>query len=582
MPRIVALDLGSGNIKATVWNSSGRKASFVERLIHPVPQDGSEEPGLEQQLVAVGAMLEEHPELTSAGNVIAASYGGRHVSVHRVELPFSDKRQFEQALPFAVEDEVPFDLDDMVLGWRVLEQGEAGTRAMVALVEEESLRLTLEGLAGQQIEPRRVVSDKELLARWGVPQEPAVSEDIEGLEHTVPVVAVLDVGHTRTIASLVRGGELLGSRVMDIGGSDVTRAIQDGLRCSWANAERLKHGQPPLPDPEPVPAVEEDPTAEPALEVEGDEDDTDTGVVLPVVPLTPWDQLPAPGIEHLPPHVRSDVDRVVQRLLAEVRSTLIGFEDSLGIEVDEVHMGGGTARLPGLHARVSEDLGVPVHWASGTEGPIPCEFMLSDALAEVVAGQVQLEFVDLRAGALRWRSAFNLLQAMVTYGGALVVFFSVALGGLYVWQSWSIASEIEATQTSIDDTIKKALPDVKTRSSTVAMSKMRERIDEAEARAKALGDNAEPPAVGTIYHLSNSLPPAKDLEIDVTRMTVTPRALTFEAEVPSYAAADQVEVALQGTERFESCTKSGEQQRRGRITFDVKCEFGENANGEEG
>ena len=36
MPRLVALDLGTANVKATVWNVSGRKATFVERLLEPV------------------------------------------------------------------------------------------------------------------------------------------------------------------------------------------------------------------------------------------------------------------------------------------------------------------------------------------------------------------------------------------------------------------------------------------------------------------------------------------------------------------------------------------------------------------
>jgi type II secretory pathway component PulL len=588
MPRIVAFDLGTANVKATVWSVTGRKATFVERLLHPVPQDGTVEPRLEHQLLALEALIEENRELTASGTVIAASYGGRHVSVHRITLPFTDKRQVEKTLPFAVEEEVPFDLDDMVLGWRVMRQGE-GTEALVALSEQAALQAALDGLTDLSVEPRRVAADKELLVRWALPEAGADAPglgalgendgdgDGDGITSAVagsPVVAVLDVGHTRTVATVARDGELLGTRVMDIGGAAVTRAIQDGLRCSWANAERLKHGQAPEPDPDPLPPPETaEPTPEPADAA--DEEDTEPGGPLPEVPLTPWDQLPDPGIAHLPPAVRADVERVLTRLLSEIRSTLIGFEDSLGLEIDQVRLGGGGARLEGLVEAIQNDLGVPVLWAADRDGtPIPCEYLLADALAEDAAGRVKVSYVDLRTGPLRWRSGFNLLQAMVTYGGALVAFFTVALGVMYVWQSWSLASRIDEVQASIENTIETALPDANTRRTSQVMAKMRARIQEAEERAAALGDDGVPPTLDTIHGLSTHLPPPGDVQIDVTQMSITPRALNFEAEVQSYAAADQVEGALQATDRFETCTKSNEQQRRDRVSFNMTCDFG--------
>jgi hypothetical protein len=74
-----------------------------------------------------------------------------------------------------------------------------------------------------------------------------------------------------------------------------------------------------------------------------------------------------------------------------------------------------------------------------------------------------------------------------------------------------------------------------------------------------------------IYQLSTILPGPNDLEIDVDTVALTSRSLTFDAEVPSYAAAEQVELALKSSPRFEGCTKSNEQQRRGRVLFTVTC-----------
>lgn len=588
MPKLVAIDLGTANVKATVWNVAGRKASFVERLLEPVPQDGSALPSLETRLAAVHALLEAHPDLARPGTVVGTAASGRDVSVHRVTLPFTDKRQLDKTLPFAVEAEVPFDLDDMVLGWRVLSQDE-GTEAMVALAQEASLRQVIEGLGGAELDPRSVIADKELLARWALPgphadeptpgnDEPETEEGDPPAAPSSPVVAVLDIGHTRSVVAVARDGVLLGSRVVDIGGASLTRIIQRELNCSWANAERLKHGLPPEPDPDDdaLEAVQAEPESEEPADGPAEEADTDTGVDIPV-PITPWDQLPEPGLDNLPRAVIDKIDQTIARQLSEVRATLISFEDSLGVEVDEVRLGGGGARLDGLAAALQDDLGVRVHWATGSDGtPVPCEHLLADSLAEILAGQTELDTVNLRTGALRYRSGFNLLGAIATYGGALVLFFTIAMLGLYGYQSYTISSEIARTQEQADTIIKAAIPDEDFRRTRDALNAMSKRIKEAEQRAEALGDGGVPPATDLQHALAQALPPPQDVTIDVTSLTYSSRALEFEAEVDSYSAASAVEAALQRTDRFSTCTKSNEQQRRQKVSFNVLCEFDQN------
>ena len=465
---------------------------------------------------------------------------------------------------------MPFDLDEMVLAWRQLSQGD-GTEALVALSDEAALRATIEGLGTQKVEPRRVVADKELLVAWGLNGEPAVDPE-EGASPSAK--AIIDVGHTRTLVVAVRDGQMIASRVIDVGGATFTHAIQDALDCSWANAQRLKHGEAVLPDPEADEALE--PAA--AVPDEGEEEeDTDVGRKV----YASWDTLPDSGYHNLPADVRAKLDAVGGQLLAEVRSTLIGFEDVHGVDIDEVRLGGGGARFEPLVNWLYQDLGVAVTWASDAEGvAIPCEFMLSDALSAYLSGSVEIDMVDLRAGALKHRSSFNPLQAILMYGGALVLFFTVAMIGMYGYQTWTLSQQITEAQSNIERTIAKALPDEKVKRSRDAMAKMRKRIDEAEARAKALGNDGRPPTIHLIHEISTLLPNATDLQIDVTNLKATPKSLTFDAEVPSYAAASQVETALQSQDKFKSCTKSNEQQRRGSVLFTIQCDLSQAADGE--
>ncbi|MFT7518123.1 MAG: Tfp pilus assembly PilM family ATPase [Kiritimatiellia bacterium] len=559
MPRVVAIDLGSANVKASVWNVNGRKVKFQERIMQPVITDDAGGSSLEDRLEALQVLLGQHAQLKAAGTIIGASFGGRNVSVHQITLPFTDKKKIEKTLPFVVEGEVPFDMDEMVLAWRILSKTDT-TEAIVALSDEAALRATIEGLGAHKMEPRQIAADKELLVAWGLTNEPLVDE-------TPRTKVVLDIGHSRTLLVAVQGKRMIASRVIDVGGADFTRAIQQGLGCSWANAQRLKHDEAVLPDPESEFMLE---PAEAVADDGEEEDVTDQGGPLYVS----WDTLPNSGYYNLPDDVRTKVDAIGGQLLAEVRSTLIGFEDVYNIDIDEVRIGGGGARLEPLVGWLYQDLGVAINWASNPDGTtIPCEFMLSDALGGYLSGDVDVDIIDLRSGALAYRSGFNALGAILMYGGALVLFFTLAMVGMYGYQTWALGSQITETQARIENTIAKALPGAKIKRPKDAMEKMRKHIDEANDRAHALGSNGKPPTIDLIHEISSLLPGPTDLEIDITSLKATPKSLTFDAEVPTYAAASQVETALQSEPRFANCTKSNEQQRRKRILFTMQCDL---------
>ena len=52
---------------------------------------------------------------------------------------------------------------------------------------------------------------------------------------------MIDVGHRRTLSVGQRHCRY--SRIVDIGGWHLTRAIQEALECTWQEAEGVKHGQ---------------------------------------------------------------------------------------------------------------------------------------------------------------------------------------------------------------------------------------------------------------------------------------------------------------------------------------------------
>ena len=122
LKNVLGLDLGSHSIKA-VELAQGLRTVEVVRF-HAELRDP------EQSLAGqLSRMLITHS--FHRDNVVAALRGDR-VSVRRLSFPFAEKRRIAQAVPFELEDQVPFDIGDMVIDWGLVQR--EGAQAQVCLL----------------------------------------------------------------------------------------------------------------------------------------------------------------------------------------------------------------------------------------------------------------------------------------------------------------------------------------------------------------------------------------------------------------------------------------------------------------
>lgn len=533
MPKLIAIDLGSHAVKATVYAGTARRMSLEGRYAQSVPQDGAATPSLELRLAALDALFEDHPDWKAGANTFAIAWPSGMATMHRITLPYTDKAAVERTLPFAVEAEVPFDLEDMHMSWRVV-SSTTDTRALVALVRKEDMQSLLAELAGRRIDPKHVFIDADVLGYYA-PRD--------------RVVAVLDIGHAYATISVVRDGTVRWSRAINVGGLHFTHAVQIGMNTSWEDAERIKHGERP-----------------------GDDEPTD----------------PAFGAAELPDAARRALEAPIGLLLAEVRSTLISAEDTLEVEIEEVRVCGGGSKLAGLLDWLRQDLGVPVHEVVDPDGdPVPAHHAVSNALAARLSGQTRANEIDLRRGEFGWRGGGDLLRGVVLYGGAGMGVFLVAMLGLGLWQYVSLTREATRTQEALLTTVTSTLPGVDpsvVRDGTTAKAVLGEELEGMKARAAALGvDRDAPPTVDLLHALTTSFPPPADVTVDVQELTITPANVTFTAETDGYSGSAAVEEALKQSERFRTATTGNEKKVREKVQFTVTIPMGEQAApGEEG
>ena len=172
-----------------------------------------------QRFVALHRLATDH--------VVTALRGDR-ISSRRLTFPFRERRKLAQAVPFEVEEELPFDLDDVVVDWEIVggdrspHGGGGGDRAAQRGVGA-ARRCAPAGCAPRTLEAEGLVLGN-LAAIFELPGQRLL----------------VDLGHRKTTLCVLVDGRAVAARTLPLGGRQLTEAIASDRGLSAADAERAK------------------------------------------------------------------------------------------------------------------------------------------------------------------------------------------------------------------------------------------------------------------------------------------------------------------------------------------------------
>ncbi len=528
MAMVYGIDTGTWRVRIAAMEGSFRRFEIRDAAQVGVP---IAENGAPLWAEAIGALRDQERLWESSEKAAAFPLDGGVVRL--VRLPFADKSAIARALPAEVEGNVPYDLDDMVLGTRLVDITGTSSRTAVFIAPRDELRTRIDALATATAEPKTLCFDVDALSTYAA----------RGVQ------VVLDVGHRRTLIALCQNGALIGARLVSAGGADITAAIAEALGVPFDRAEEMKHGMS-------VPAED----GEARAEWEGEER-TDAGFADPTAPSVADDAL----------------GRAVETWCAEVRAELITLEDELGVGIDDLLLCGGGARLEGLGARLAARTGVPTRpvVVPGGHGG---EYALAVALARVAAGELRV--ADLRAGDLAYHGhaerLWNIVSASVL-GTALAVVAGVTLLGVQLYDANQRLDELDS---QIIEVVTGAFADIsedRLAEPSMAVALMQERVGETTRKMEVLGATVSgvPPTLDMLKTISERVPPHPTARIDVRELTIGENAVSLRAETDSYESAAKIEEALRREKRFEGARKGEEKKVGDALTFTLTIPLGE-------
>ena len=282
-PTMLGIDLGSESIKAI-------EAVREKGRVRVIGFGKVELPSADARADALADLL-KHCNFKSKR--VATSVSGRSVIVRYLNMVNIPDENLKTAIRFEADRFIPFDLNEVVLDCHRIEDapgvGANEMKLLLVAVKREIVDEQVRLLQGAGLQPEVIDVDAFALgnafALGGPTYEMAAGK----------VVALVDIGASKTVVDIVRGAESYFTREVYVGGNDITNAISKRFGIESFEGEQLKR----------QPASREQEIAEAVL----------------------------PSIEDLGNEIQLSFDY---------------YENQSDSKVEEVYVSGGGSRVPGL------------------------------------------------------------------------------------------------------------------------------------------------------------------------------------------------------------------------------------------
>lgn len=142
---------------------------------------------------------------------VAVALPGEQMFLRKLEIPSAAARQLDEVVPFEIEAQIPFDMADAVFDFRSQpRRGDAPTIGVFAAIARlADVRERVDLIRQSTLQEPELVSPGAFSLAALVPAVPALA--------TSNLIALLDIGVTRTEVLLVQKGEVAFARTLSVG-----------------------------------------------------------------------------------------------------------------------------------------------------------------------------------------------------------------------------------------------------------------------------------------------------------------------------------------------------------------------------
>lgn len=286
----VGLDIGTDAVKIVAVSSAANKATLTALGMKDIRGVSKEAlPEVIKQLAATAKISQKDVNISISGSSVITRF---------ISMPKMDKEALKGAIKFEAEKFIPFDINDCMVDFQVMDRDKAENKLNILLVaaKKEVILEKIKTAEAAGFSVRLVDVDGFALANSFFKNFPAMEPD--------KACAILNIGATFTNLCVLRGGSLYFARDVALGTNEFSASIAKKLNVDRKAADEL--------------SVSTGPKAAEAADC---------------------------------------MKTVFGSLLEEVKLSFNYYENQGGKNIDEIYISGGGASLSGIAEAFAESLG---------------------------------------------------------------------------------------------------------------------------------------------------------------------------------------------------------------------------------
>ncbi len=225
---VLGVDIGTACIKVVAFEEAGDTVRVAGYGLAEVEQEGKRAEALREALKAAGV---------SGGRVVTA-VSGRSVTVRYVTMPTMSDAELRAALPLEADKYMPYDVAELYLDGQRLAIGGNEQEMRVLMVSAKKGLIQDHVAMLQQVGMSPAVIDVDAFALGNAYEFSERGGEAEGASGDV--VALVDIGASKTSINIIKKGISCFTREVYVGGRDLTEVIAKRLGVDPAAAETLK------------------------------------------------------------------------------------------------------------------------------------------------------------------------------------------------------------------------------------------------------------------------------------------------------------------------------------------------------
>ena len=305
---LVGIDVGTSSVKIVELKAGGKGSYELKAIgVEAIPPDSIVDGVIISKLPVAEAIDKIYKSAGIKNNSIATSISGHSVIVKRITVPAQSDAELDDSIQWEAEQYIPFDISEVNVDYQIVRKLPDTNKIELILVAAKREKITDHTSVVSMAGKSPIVVDIDSFALHNVYELNYRPEDST-------VAALLNIGSTVMNINILRGGEFLFTRDINMGGNHYTDYLQREFNVSLEEAEDIKLGR--------------------VTPEEGD--DTD---------------------------ISSALQSVSENLVLEVERTFDYFKTTTQAEnIEAIYLSGGASRTEGLRDYLEEKFQVPVQF----------------------------------------------------------------------------------------------------------------------------------------------------------------------------------------------------------------------------